>query len=63
MKGRLLSLFLQHVHKLGDTATGWTAVVRFPAGKRDFSHLYSIQSDSGVNPASYPMCMGAPSPE
>jgi hypothetical protein len=35
--------------------TGWTAEVRFPAGERDFSLLYSGQIESGVDQASYPM--------
>jgi hypothetical protein len=34
-------------------ATGWTAGVRFPAGVRYFSHLYSVQTDSVAHPASY----------
>jgi hypothetical protein len=34
--------------------TGWTARVRFPTVK-DFSLLYSVQTDSETHPASYPM--------
>jgi hypothetical protein len=39
------------------TATGWTARVRFPA-VQDFSLLHSVQTGSGVHPASYPMGTG-----
>jgi hypothetical protein len=31
------------------------AKVRFPAGARDFSLLHSMQTGSGVHPASYPV--------
>jgi hypothetical protein len=34
--------------------TGWTALVR-PAGARDIRLLHSVQTDSGAQPASYPM--------
>jgi hypothetical protein len=40
-----------------DKAMGWTAWVRFPA-VQDFSVLYSVQTDCGTNPASYPMGTG-----
>jgi hypothetical protein len=33
---------------------GWAAGVRFFAGARDFSLLHSVQTGSGVHPASYP---------
>jgi hypothetical protein len=34
---------------------GWTAGVRFPAGARNLSHLYCIQTGSRIHPALYPM--------
>jgi hypothetical protein len=34
-------------------ARGWTAVVQFLTGPRDFSLLNSVQTDSGAHPASY----------
>jgi hypothetical protein len=37
-------------------ATGGTALVRFPAGPRNFSPLYNIQTSSGVPSAPYTMC-------
>jgi hypothetical protein len=39
-------------------ATGW---VRFPA-VHDFSHLHSVQTDSGAHPASYPRGTGGSFP-
>jgi hypothetical protein len=41
----------------------WMVGVRFPAGTEDFFLPHSVQTDSEVNPASYPMGTGAPSPE
>jgi hypothetical protein len=35
-------------------ATGWKALVQFPAGQ-DFYLLLSVQADSGAHPASYSM--------
>jgi hypothetical protein len=34
--------------------TGWTAGVRFPAEKREFSLLHGVQTGSGAHPATYP---------
>jgi hypothetical protein len=44
-------------------AKGWTAVVRFPAGARDFSLLPSIQTGCGTHLASYPTGIGGSFPE
>jgi hypothetical protein len=38
---------------------GW---VRFPAGARDFSLLYSVQTGHEAHPASYPMGTGGSFP-
>jgi hypothetical protein len=35
-------------------ATGWTAGGRFPAGARELSILYGVQTVFGFHPASYP---------
>jgi hypothetical protein len=48
--------FFQHT-------TGWTTGVRFPAGARDFSLSYCVQTGSGAHPACYPMGTGGPLPE
>jgi hypothetical protein len=40
-------------------ATGWTVGAQFPARERDYSLLHSVQTGSGVHPASYPMDTGA----
>jgi hypothetical protein len=37
--------------------------VRFPVGARDFSRIHSVQTDSGVHPASYPACTISPAVE
>jgi hypothetical protein len=42
-------------------ATGWMARVRFPAYK-DLSLLYSVQTDPGAHPVSYPMGTGSDFP-
>jgi hypothetical protein len=42
---------------------GWTAGIWFLARTRLFSPLYSVQSRSGAHPPSYPIDIGAPSPE
>jgi hypothetical protein len=42
-------------------ATGWTALVRFPA-VLDLSLLHSVQTGSGAHPASYPMGTGGSFP-
>jgi hypothetical protein len=39
-------------------ATGWVAVVRFPAGAKVLSLLHSVQTGCGAHPASYPMGAG-----
>jgi hypothetical protein len=36
-------------------ARDWTVGVQFPAGRRDFSLLHSVQTGSGAHPASYPL--------
>jgi hypothetical protein len=36
--------------------------VRFPAGAGNFSLLHSVQTGSGVHPASYPMSTGGSLP-
>jgi hypothetical protein len=41
---------------------GWTAGIRFPAGVRHFSLLYSIQTDSGAHSASCPVGNGGSFP-
>jgi hypothetical protein len=43
-------------------ATGYTAGVRLPVGERDVSLLHSVQTGSGVHPASYPMGIGGALP-
>jgi hypothetical protein len=40
---------------------GWKAEVKFPAGERDFSLLYNVQTGSGLHPASYVIGSGAAS--
>jgi hypothetical protein len=35
-----------------------TARVRFPAGARDYSHLHSVHTGSGAQPASHPVGTG-----
>jgi hypothetical protein len=34
---------------------GWASKVEFPAGPNNFSHIHSIQTDSGAHLASYTM--------
>jgi hypothetical protein len=43
-------------------ATGWTALVRFPVGAKDFSLLHSVQTGSGAHLTSYPMGTRGPFP-
>jgi hypothetical protein len=47
--------------KLVGIVTGWTACVRFPAGK-NFFLLHSVQTGSGADPASYSIGTEALSP-
>jgi hypothetical protein len=42
---------------------GWKAGVKFLAGTRDFSVLYSIKTGSKAHPASYPMGTGGSIPK
>jgi hypothetical protein len=44
-------------------ATDWKAGVQFPAGATDVYLLHSVQTGSGVHPASYPVGTGGVSSE
>jgi len=42
----------------GNSATGWTSGIRFPADSGNFSLRYRVRNSSGAHPASYPRGAG-----